>query len=85
MGSTSAIQPKVATDLPVYTPGELERLAEESSFVCQAVLGVRVAYEKDSRRRANWREAYRQTHLCRPTLRWRSQWQDKSSTLFRRD
>jgi len=43
----------VATDLPVYTPGELERLAEESSFVCQAVLGVRVAYEKDSRRRAN--------------------------------
>ena len=53
MGSRSAVQPKVATDLPVYTPGELERLAEESSFVCQAVLGVRVAYEKDSRRRAN--------------------------------
>ncbi|MBP7165767.1 MAG: hypothetical protein KBB15_08955 [Firmicutes bacterium] len=51
--SRSAVQPKVATDLPVYTPGELERLAEESSFVCQAVLGVRVAYEKDSRRRAN--------------------------------
>ena len=48
MGSTSAIQPKVATDLPVYTPGELERLAEESSFVREAELRGRVVYEKDS-------------------------------------
>ena len=36
----SAIQPRVATDLLVYTPDELERLVEESSFVRQDVIAV---------------------------------------------
>ena len=30
------------------------------------------------------REGYRQTRLCRRTLRWRSRWQSKSSILSRR-
>jgi len=36
----SAIQPRVATDLLVYTPDELERLVEENSFVRQDVIAV---------------------------------------------
>ena len=44
----SAVQPRVATDLLVYTPDELERLVGESSFVREAVLRGRVVYEKDS-------------------------------------
>ena len=48
----SAVQPRVATDLLVYTPDELERLVEESSFVREAVLRGRVVYEKNSQRRS---------------------------------
>lgn len=48
----SAIQPRVATDLLVYTPDEIERLVEESSFVREAVLRGRVVYEKNSQRRS---------------------------------
>ena len=44
----SAVQPRVATDLLVYTPDELERLVGESSFVREAVLRGRVVYEKNS-------------------------------------
>ncbi|MGI6131178.1 MAG: nucleotidyltransferase domain-containing protein [Bacillota bacterium] len=44
----SAVQPRVATDLLVYTPDEIERLVEESSFVREAVLRGRVVYEKNS-------------------------------------
>ncbi|HAI86010.1 MAG TPA: hypothetical protein DCL63_03350 [Firmicutes bacterium] len=42
----SAIQPRMAVDVLVYTPDELERLVENSSFVRQAVLRGRVVYEK---------------------------------------
>jgi hypothetical protein len=36
----------MAVDVLVYTPDELERLVENSSFVRQAVLRGRVVYEK---------------------------------------
>jgi len=46
--ASRAMLPRVATGLLVYTPDELERLIEESSFVREAVLKGRVVYEKDS-------------------------------------
>ncbi|MFZ5924938.1 MAG: nucleotidyltransferase domain-containing protein [Bacillota bacterium] len=42
----SAVQPRVATDILVYTPEEIERLKESSSFVRQVLREGRVLYEK---------------------------------------
>lgn len=44
----SAVQPRVATDILVYTPEEIERLKESSRFVRQALREGRVLYEKGS-------------------------------------
>lgn len=42
----SAVQPRVATDILVYTPEEIESLRESSGFVRQALREGRVLYEK---------------------------------------
>lgn len=44
----SAIQPRKAVDILVYTPRELERLSETSSFVRRVLSEGRVLYAKDS-------------------------------------
>ncbi len=42
----SAVRPRVAADILVYTPEEIERLKETSGFVRQALREGRVLYEK---------------------------------------
>jgi predicted nucleotidyltransferase len=49
----SLVQPKMAVDLVVYTPQELSRLRDTSTFVRKALLEGKVLYEKDSSGRGN--------------------------------